>query len=148
MIRAIRTAALQKLQPSLEDVLSIAGTYEATTMTMAVIKESEKRALHTNAVYTQKSNHQKRNFSDGKGGKTALKSCSGCGHSHSRENFKFREAICHNCARKGYIAVVCLSKQCKDKKDTDQQKIRNKNAESIQTIYNVSIKTFVLIYVC
>jgi len=28
---AIRTATLQKLQPSLEDVLSIAETYEATT---------------------------------------------------------------------------------------------------------------------
>jgi len=108
---AIRTAALQKLQPSLEDVLSIAETYEATTKTVAVIKESEKRALDTNAVYTQKSNHQKRNFSDGKGGKTALKSCSGCGYSHSRENCKIREAICHKCARKGHIAVVCLSKQ-------------------------------------
>jgi len=116
---AIRTAALQKLQPSLEDVLSIAESYEATTKTVAVIKESEKRALDTNAVYTQKSNHQKRNFSDGKGGKAALKSCSGCGHSHSHENCKFREAICHKCARKGHIAVVCLSKQCKDKKDTD-----------------------------
>jgi len=79
-IDAIRTAASQKLQPSLEDVLSIAETYEATTKTVAVIKESDKRALDTNAVYTQKSNHQKRNFPDGKGGKTALKSCSGCSH--------------------------------------------------------------------
>jgi len=46
-------------------------------------------------------------------------------------------SVCHKCARKGHIAVVCLSKQCKDKKDTDQQKTQNKNAESIQTIYNV-----------
>jgi len=98
---AIRTAAFQKLQPSLEDILSIAETYETTTKTVAIIKESEKRALVTNAVYTQKSNHQKRNFSDGKGGKTALKSCSGCGHSHSRENCKFREAICHNVPERG-----------------------------------------------
>ncbi|KAL7724906.1 hypothetical protein ACLKA6_020042 [Drosophila palustris] len=35
----IRTAALQKLQPSLEDVLSIAETYEATTKTVSAIKE-------------------------------------------------------------------------------------------------------------
>jgi len=111
---AIRTAALQKLQPSLEDVLSIAETYEATTKTVAVIKESEKRALDTNAVYTQKSNHQKLNFSDGKGDKTALKSCSSCGHSHSRENGKSRVAICHKCSRKGHIAVGPSSAKTKN----------------------------------
>jgi len=59
---AICTAALQKFQPSLEDVFSIAETYEATTKTVAVIKEREKRALDSNAVYTQKSNHQKTLF--------------------------------------------------------------------------------------
>ncbi|KAL7724915.1 hypothetical protein ACLKA6_020051 [Drosophila palustris] len=74
----IRTAALQKLQPSLEDVLSIAETYEATTKTVSAIKESEKKALDTNAVYTQKHQHKKRSGVKERNDKNSLKSCSGC----------------------------------------------------------------------
>ncbi|KAM8707464.1 hypothetical protein ACLKA7_011533 [Drosophila subpalustris] len=72
----IRTAALQKLQPSLEDVLSIAETYEATTKTVSAIKESEKKALDTNAVYTQKHQHKKRSGIEERNDKNSLKSCS------------------------------------------------------------------------
>ncbi|KAL7725183.1 hypothetical protein ACLKA6_017339 [Drosophila palustris] len=112
----IRTAALQKLQPSIEDVLSIAETYEATTKTVSAIKESEKKALDTNAVYTQKHQHKKRSGVEERNDKNSLKSCSGCGKTHTRENCKFRNAICHKCAKKGHIAIVCMSKQCEDTK--------------------------------
>ncbi|XP_060547811.1 uncharacterized protein K02A2.6-like [Pantherophis guttatus] len=36
--------------------------------------------------------------------------CASCGGSHSRQNCKFRDAICRSCEKRGHIARVCRSK--------------------------------------
>jgi len=53
---AVRASALQKCQPTLEDVLMVAETYETTTKTVAafiksVFKKDPINAIHT---YTRK----------------------------------------------------------------------------------------------
>lgn len=35
--------------------------------------------------------------------------CNGCGEQHTRDKCRFREAVCHNCQKKGHIAKVCKS---------------------------------------
>ncbi|XP_070797227.1 uncharacterized protein, partial [Pituophis catenifer annectens] len=36
--------------------------------------------------------------------------CASCGGSHSRQNCKFRDAVCRACEKRGHIARVCRSK--------------------------------------
>ncbi|XP_070805253.1 uncharacterized protein, partial [Pituophis catenifer annectens] len=36
--------------------------------------------------------------------------CASCGGSHSRQNCKFRDAVCRSCEKRGHIARVCRSK--------------------------------------
>ncbi|XP_049308593.1 uncharacterized protein K02A2.6-like [Bactrocera dorsalis] len=51
----VRAAALQKLQPSLEDVLLIAETHETTTKTVATIKENPNSStMQVNTMQTRK----------------------------------------------------------------------------------------------
>ncbi|XP_030368972.1 uncharacterized protein K02A2.6-like [Scaptodrosophila lebanonensis] len=106
----IRSAALQKLQPTLEDVLIIAESYETTTKTVATLKNESEKHIPVNAVHTRTYANKKKTVRTGNT-QNALQSCSGCGHSHARENCKFRHAQCNHCGRKGHIAVVCKSKQ-------------------------------------
>lgn len=48
--------------------------------------------------------------------------CASCGGSHARYECKFREAVCHNCSKKGHIAKVCKStKQIQAPAETTDQ---------------------------
>ncbi|XP_036340020.1 uncharacterized protein K02A2.6-like [Rhagoletis pomonella] len=116
---SVRVAALQKLQPKLEDVLVIAETYETTTKTVATIKENSEKAIN----YVQANKQQSKTKSGELPNKSNLKSCTGCGQSHSRDKCKFRNANCHNCGRKGHIAAVCMKN--KNKKNHDEVKSAN-----------------------
>lgn len=59
-----------------------------------------------------------------------LKSCSGCGFSHNREQCKFRKAVCYKCANKGHIAADCINQSRSISKSTTIPKRKwNQNKE-------------------
>lgn len=96
----VRAGALQKL-----DVLLIAESYETTTKTVAVIKENNERQIPVNAMNSYRKRQQKCS-GEVKTVKNTFKSCSGCGHTHSRAKCKFRDAICHKCGKRSHCCSV------------------------------------------
>ncbi|XP_050339840.1 uncharacterized protein K02A2.6-like [Bactrocera neohumeralis] len=150
----VRAAALQKLQPSLEDVLLIAETYETTTKTVATIKENTNSStMQVNAMQTRKNwkkttkdeTKREQNINANVMKQVKLKSCAGCGISHNREECKFRKAICNKCAKKGHIAAVCMSNQSKSiiKSTTIPERKWNQNKQEneqyVSTLDTVNI---------
>ncbi|XP_037928846.1 uncharacterized protein K02A2.6-like [Teleopsis dalmanni] len=124
---AVRTAAFQKPQPTLADVLQIAELYETTTKTVATIKEQTiENSMPVNSV-------------------VKFKSCSGCGNSHARENCKFRNAVCNRCSKIGHIAPVCMSKQNKNNKrnsgDENKKKDYRRKSHNIGTVETINSLT-------
>lgn len=89
---------------TLSDVLLVAESYEATTRTVAAIKDnSNEKTIEVNFVKKQSS--VKKDIQNQK-----YKSCSGCFSSHNREECKFKNSVCNKCGKKGHIAPVCMSK--------------------------------------
>nr|XP_036213764.1 uncharacterized protein LOC118680002 [Bactrocera oleae] len=116
----VRTAAFQKLQPSLEDMLLITETYETTAKIVVTIKENTSSStMQVNTMQTRKywkktsKNQIKReqNVNENATKQVKLKSCTDCGFSQNREQCRFRKANCNKCAKKGHIAAVCMSNQ-------------------------------------
>jgi len=60
---------------------------------------------------------------------TTSTKCNGCGSSHLRSKCPFRDASCHKCSKKGYIAKVCRSSSTVDQlateSSTDQPAIQS-----------------------
>ncbi|XP_055910825.1 uncharacterized protein K02A2.6-like [Eupeodes corollae] len=113
----VRSTALQKENPTLEEVIQIAQLYEETMKTCSELKGEQKSEAEVNAVH--RSTHQR---SRGKrvgnyctGSKNVVrqsnKSCPGCDISHQRsECFHYKKnSICKKCKRVGHIAAVCMS---------------------------------------
>ncbi|XP_049315407.1 uncharacterized protein K02A2.6-like [Bactrocera dorsalis] len=150
----VRAAALQKLQPSLEEVLLIAETYETTTKTVATIKENpNSTTMQVNTMQTRKNwkkttkdqMRREQNVNANVMKQVKLKSCAGCGISHNREQCKFRKVICNKCAKKRHIAAVCMSNQSRSiRKSTtipERKWNQNKqeNEEYVSTLDTVNI---------
>lgn len=137
---AVRSAALQKQKTTLADVLLIAESYEATTKTMATLKEtSSEKTIEINVVKKQPLVENKNSKRENQ----KYKSCSGCFSSHRREECKFKNSICNKCGKKGHIAPVCMSKQKTEYKKVYKNKKQNNNIDVVETIYDISgqIKT-------
>jgi len=65
--------------------------------------------------------------------------CIGCGSTHSRDKCKFREAVYHNCQKKGHIAKVCKSKQDQVTIETTGQfAIDAQPAERVDVVHNLN----------
>lgn len=120
---SVRISAMQKLQPTLAEVLLMAESYEATTKNVQVIKENnnhEEKEIESFSNINVLQNKRKISKRNTNSYKQEFKSCTGCGISHERENCRFRFVTCHQCKRKGHIAAVCLSK-----KENNQNKFAN-----------------------
>ncbi|XP_037942321.1 uncharacterized protein LOC119675205 [Teleopsis dalmanni] len=138
-----RTAAFQKPQPTLADVLQIAELYETTTKTVATIKEQTiENSMPVNSVGTI---IRKPGVFNNNNNKVKFKSCSGCGNSHARENCKFRNAVCNRCSKIGHIAPVCMSKQNKNNKrnsgDENKKKDYRRKSHNIGTVETINSLT-------
>ncbi|XP_036347641.1 uncharacterized protein K02A2.6-like [Rhagoletis pomonella] len=150
---SVRTAALQKRNPTLAEVLLIAESFESTTKAVQSLKEplasSGEATSLVNAVQSSKASLTSRVSNNNK--QSMYKSCSGCGSSHSREQCKFKNAVCRKCGRVGHIAPVCMSKganknmkkntteqQCTQKTSKRNNKHRCNEVDTIETIYSVT----------
>ncbi|XP_036324968.1 uncharacterized protein K02A2.6-like [Rhagoletis pomonella] len=137
---AVRTAALQKLEPTLEDIILVAEAFEAAqTVKKQVSGENEVKTEVLQLKSTQaRSQSNEAPYSSGQS-----QSCSGCGTHHSREKCKFRNAQCRKCKRFGHIAPVCNtgSKVNSPKQQygrhQKQQKLKT-NQNSVLTISQVN----------
>ncbi|XP_036338618.1 uncharacterized protein K02A2.6-like [Rhagoletis pomonella] len=142
---AVRTAALQKPQPTLAEVQLIADSLESTTKTVSAIKDKTNttNAVDSNGIYlmsarnTEKTNMRNKNK---KNKKPKYRSCTGCGVSHNRDDCKFRSAVCRNCGKTGHIAVVCLSSEKKyEQKQNKASKVnKGDKIEYISTAFSVA----------
>ncbi|XP_055905818.1 uncharacterized protein K02A2.6-like [Eupeodes corollae] len=122
---AVRSAALQKTNPTLEEVKAIAEAYEATQKSILLLKERNEPVIETNQLYSSLHLNKRKNAPRGRShtrnrskngqqqqqhkSSTPQKSCSGCFIHHQKANCKFLNAICNKCGKKGHIAPVCLS---------------------------------------
>lgn len=104
--KKVRTACLQKSNPSLEEVLQICSIFEATVKASDEIEDTKEPTNEVHAI-------QRYNVSESKSkGKLTFKnlqSCPGCGKSHQREecyHFKNRTR-CNRCSKLGHISKVC-----------------------------------------
>ncbi|XP_075144743.1 uncharacterized protein LOC142219844 [Haematobia irritans] len=61
--------------------------------------------------------------------------CNGCGGMHPRTHCRFRNAICHNCKKKGHIARVCMTQTAQ----IAVQDSCSSSDESIEELNNVNI---------
>ncbi|XP_037813440.1 uncharacterized protein K02A2.6-like [Lucilia sericata] len=109
----VRTAALHKDDPSLQEVLQIAETFEATQKTLETLKNKNQL---DNEIYTVKpsysqhyKNRQNNQDKNEKYQKKPLPACNNCFKTHEKKDCKFLKAQCFKCKRKGHIASVCKS---------------------------------------
>ncbi|XP_053968274.1 uncharacterized protein K02A2.6-like [Anastrepha ludens] len=127
---AVRTAALQKQQPTLAEVQLIAESFETTTKTVSTIKDrtDTANAIDSNRIYsmttknTEKSSMRNKNK---KKEKSKYRSCTGCGVSHNRDDCKFRSAVCRGCAsaannksKKQFVQIVVNGKETRFQMDS------------------------------
>ncbi|XP_054742683.1 uncharacterized protein K02A2.6-like [Anastrepha obliqua] len=128
---AVRTAALQKQQPTLAEVQLIAESFETTTKTVSTIKDrtDTANAIDSNGIYSMTTKNTEK-FSmrnkNKKNQKSKYRSCTGCGVSHNRDDCKFRSAVCRGCGKTGHIIAVCLSNEKK------QEQKQNKGSKNIK----------------
>lgn len=111
----VRSTALQKENPTLDEVLQIAQLYEETTKTCIELKgENQKNVEEVNATYRQTRRAGAISKSRGgstTGGRESIKSCPGCGVNHQRSQcFHYKnKSLCRKCKKTGHISAVCLS---------------------------------------
>ena len=120
----VRCQALQCLNPSLEDVLKIANTYQSTQLAKNIItcssdppvinqvfQESRKERSNSRGSRESIPNSIQSNPEKSKTYNLLLrKSCSNCFVNHDRKTCKFFKSRCNHCGRMGHIAPVCLSR--------------------------------------
>ncbi|KAI8116682.1 hypothetical protein CVS40_11291 [Lucilia cuprina] len=113
---SVKTAALHKDEPTLEEVLQVAETFEATQKTVKSIKPNE---ACDNDVFMVKqdsrnqkydSKKQQQNYKNEKKSSRQWPSCVGCFKSHDKSNCKYLKAQCFFCKKIGHIATVCRRK--------------------------------------
>ncbi|XP_055913593.1 uncharacterized protein K02A2.6-like [Eupeodes corollae] len=136
---AVRTAALQKPNPTLEDVLLIAESYEATKNTVSVLKNVKGQSTQQQEIFRIDANKTRKNrpMSEGRGKSSGqitepIKSCPRCGVSHNRDSCKFRNADCYSCNGTGHIASVCLTGSRNKKRNKHSyRRNRSRNRQSV-----------------
>ena len=111
-----RSASLKDVAAELEAHLNVSSSMKtlenpakvSSTCSALVSKSKPKQQVPRYSVQ----NDQVRSKLDSK--------CFSCGGGHVRASCKFREAVCHKCAKKGHIASVCRSGP-KDPKNVDKK---------------------------
>lgn len=115
----VRSTALQKTNPTLEEVLQIATLYEETKQSCNEIK-GESSSSSVNSIIS-KNHHQNDHRGRSRHRKPTRhrsssrpmqKSCPGCGSSHQRINcyhYK-KKSVCDTCSKVGHISAVCNSR--------------------------------------
>ncbi|XP_036341450.1 uncharacterized protein K02A2.6-like [Rhagoletis pomonella] len=130
---SVRTSALQNGNPTLAEVLLIDESFKSTTKAVQSLKEpsasSGKATSLVNAVQSSEASRTSRVSNNNK--QSEYKSCSGCGTSHSREQCKFKNAVCRKCGMVGHIAPVCMAKGTNKymKKNTTEQQCTQKTSK-------------------
>ncbi|XP_067620715.1 uncharacterized protein [Eurosta solidaginis] len=122
----VQTAALQKVNPTLEEILNIATVYEATVRTCNEIQGAETATV--NVVQKTKSGQLSRT-STRKESEQMLQSCPECSNSHKRENcYHYKNKTkCNRCSKIGHLALVCKSAMGAKKP------VRNNNTNAIES---------------
>ena len=137
----VRTAALQKLKPTLEEVLLIAESFMSTSSATNSIKQqqSQEKVPEVNAITAQAKNRAKKDKQN--------KKCYSCGGAHKRSECKFREALCWSCGRERHISRVCVSKSEKtnskkgktpNKKSNEKSGVHTNAIDVIESVYNMT----------
>ncbi|XP_055844677.1 uncharacterized protein K02A2.6-like isoform X2 [Episyrphus balteatus] len=131
----VRNAALQKANPTLEDIQTIAETFEATkiavhTITgnstecqgtvqqLGVVQHVKKYPSQNAGIQKSKPVKQKGKYNEKVQGEQKADNnicCESCGSNHPWKYCKFRKARCRGCGRLGHIV-----KDCKQKEDRVQ----------------------------
>ncbi|XP_036322190.1 uncharacterized protein K02A2.6-like [Rhagoletis pomonella] len=132
----VRTAALQKPNPALADVMALAESYETT---QAMKKRMSSSTAERSEVFQLKQHQAEKKLKPSASKSNCFQSCSGCGKHHSRSQCKFRNAQCRKCNRFGHIAPVCKAQSAitdnKNNKKEKQPQTNNNNAQrSVSTI--------------
>ncbi|XP_036327154.1 uncharacterized protein K02A2.6-like [Rhagoletis pomonella] len=132
----VRTAALQKPNPALADVIAIAESYETT---QAMKNRMSSSTAERSEVFQLKQHQAEKKLKPSASKSNCFQSCSGCGKHHSRSQCKFRNAQCRKCNRFGHIAPVCKAQSAitdiKNNKKEKQPQTNNNNAQrSVSTI--------------
>ncbi|XP_036342130.1 uncharacterized protein K02A2.6-like [Rhagoletis pomonella] len=132
----VRSAALQKPNPTLDEVLQIATVYESTIKTCLEIK-GEGDAPAVNAIHRSKQLEKKRNGGRSKSRSSSVsgKSCPSCGSAHNRANcFHYKNKTkCRSCGKLGHIASVCVSHSSARSTTPSQKK---ENADNVNVVSN------------
>lgn len=117
---AVRSNALQKTNPTLEEVLEIARLFETTARSTKEIKGESPVLVHqiqNRGQHSQRSSKRRgrhiRSRHKPVSNKRKAKSCPGCGQSHERSDcFHYRnKTTCNSCGIQGHISTVCMSAQ-------------------------------------
>ncbi len=115
--KEVRWALLQQNNPSLEDALKLATSYEVTKHTAHQMTLGDRAARDVEEMSVQEENwvakprsrkqQEKKSPSTSRG--KLLKSCRQCFISHDRKVCRFLRAECYKCGKKGHIREVCNS---------------------------------------
>lgn len=123
----VRSAALQKTNPTLEEVMQIASLYETTVKTCSELKGDTGNNMSVNAVRSSNQPNRQR-YSNRSKSKSkyqpANKSCTKCGISHQRsECFHFlNKTKCRECGNLGHLAAVCQKSTKNQRANVNQNK--------------------------
>uniref|UniRef100_A0A5S6QFS9 Peptidase A2 domain-containing protein n=1 Tax=Trichuris muris TaxID=70415 RepID=A0A5S6QFS9_TRIMR len=105
----VRTTALQYANPSLDQVISIAQSFEASQSTTATIKGGssvswpEVHRVGKDTSFPRRHQTPRANEKD-----IRVRSCPSCWIQHTRSLCPMRKAICRKCRKVRHIAIVCL----------------------------------------
>lgn len=131
----VRSAALQKTNPSLEEVLQIASIYESTVKTCLELK-GEETTTEVNASNQSKRKFQRKNYTNRSKSENEnekfSKSCPGCNsRRHQRTDcYHYKnKTLCRICSKAGHIAAVCQQKP-----KTNQRKFRQGKEEKVNAV--------------
>lgn len=105
----VRTAGLQKGNPTLEEVLNLATAFEQTQTAMNILKRDAESIPEVNA-FNARAKYKSRSRSQSQRDRSSSRerSCPGCGSDHQRSSCKFLKAECYKCNKFGHIASVCM----------------------------------------
>lgn len=132
---AVRAATLQKQQATLADVIVVAESFEATTKTVAAMKNNNNETnVNINSVQNKNKYKKQKEINY----ENKLKSCSGCFRSHTRDKCKFRNATCNKCNKKGHISPVCMSTETKRNGGKKKNERSHNDVDNVETIFNIS----------
>lgn len=109
---------------SLEDSIKQATADEAALKeSVGISPGTGSSGSRTDIHYMKSGKNSHKQYKSGKSHNHTKKkhhtNCHSCGGDHDRTSCKFRDAVCHNCSRKGHIAKACLSKTHKSVSNTN-----------------------------